>query len=67
MQLVNPALPVTLHVVVPVGATAPVVPVTVTVNVSVELRVPPPVPTKVTVGVTFAITTLTGEVVARAV
>jgi hypothetical protein len=66
VQVVIPALPVIFQVIVPVGAAAPAVPVTVVVKVRVELSVPPPVPVSTTVGVTWAITTEVGAVVASA-
>ena len=67
VQLAIPALPETFQLIVPVGALAPVVPVTVAVKVRVELSDPPPLPTKSTLGVTLAMVTVTGAVAASAV
>jgi len=60
VQAVMPAVPEIDHVVVPVGATPPL-PDTVSVNLIVEFKDPPPLEARATVGVTLAMTTLTGE------
>ena len=62
VQSFIPAEPEIVQSTFPVGAAAPVVPVTVVVNVKVELSDPPPVPVSTTVGMAFATTTLTGVV-----
>jgi hypothetical protein len=59
---VIPALPVIDHVSEPLGAVAPDVPVTVVVKTRVEFSAPLPEPARTTVGVAFAMTTVTGEV-----
>ena len=66
VQLAIPALPLTLQLTVPVGALAPRVPVTTALKVRVEPSDPPPVPLRTTVGVTWAMTTVSGEVAGSA-
>ena len=52
-----PAVPPTVHEIVPTGAVAPAVPVTVAVNIKVEFCAPLPDPVRTIVGEAFAITT----------
>ena len=54
VQLAIPALPLTLHPIVALGALAPSGAVKVAVKVRVEPRVPPPAPIKLNVGVALA-------------
>ena len=62
MQEVIFAEPPTVQVMVPVGAVAPVVPVTVAVNTKVEFKVPLPVPVSTIAGEALAIVTEIAEV-----
>ena len=63
-----PEGPLTVHVVVPLGATAPVVPVIVALKARVELRAPVPITTPVATatGVALGTNTSGAETVARA-
>ena len=65
-QAFTPAVPVIVHTGVPVGAAAPVGPVTVNVNTALPCKVPSPAPVKTAVGVTLATLTVVGEVAASA-
>jgi hypothetical protein len=51
-----PAVPPTVHEIVPTGAVAPAIPVTVAVNIKVEFCAPLPDPLRTIVGVVFGIT-----------
>ena len=62
VHVVIPAVPEITQFIVPVGALAPLVPVTVVVKVSVELSAPLPFPVKATDGATCAIVTVSGVV-----
>jgi len=67
VQLVTLDEPDTDHVTVPVGAFAPVLPVTVAVKVNVELRAPAPLPVNTIDGETAKMLIVVGEVAANPV
>jgi hypothetical protein len=62
----TPTGPFRVHVIFPVGAAEPVVPVASAVKVRVEFSAPPPLALKTIEGAVFAITTVVEDAAARA-
>jgi len=67
VQSVTPLVPVKVQVIEPVGAIAPLEPVTVAVKTKFPLRDPVPLPESEINGAAFTIETVTGAVAANAV